>query len=142
MAKSGGGGRLLLVVLLLGLGVAGAWNYRRNLEAEAAEHPRPYRTLADDEVEQLAAAYRSEIAEWEQRARNARAGSGEVRDRARLDERIQEFERAQRSGTRERAASRELALRRSELEKLEQEQRLRSGSENVLALHLRRLLTL
>jgi hypothetical protein len=133
---------MLLVVLLLGLGVGGAWNYRRNLDAEAAENPRPYRTLSDVEIAQLIAAYEGEIGEWETREGGARSTPGVVRERAHLEDRIREFERVQRSGARERAVGDDLLVRQIELEKLEEEQRLRSGSQDVLALHLRRLLTL
>jgi hypothetical protein len=143
MAKSGGGGGgLVLVVLLLALGVGGAWNYRRNLDAEAAEKPRPYRTLDDAEIAQLIEAYRGEIADWEARAAGARGRSGGVREGAHLDDRIREFERLQSAGMKERAVGDALVTRRIELERLEEEQRLRSGSEDVIALHLRRLLTL
>jgi hypothetical protein len=142
MAKSGGGGGWLLVVLVLALGVGGAWNYRRNLEAEAMESPRPYRTLSDVEIEQLITAYRSEIDEWAVRGGEARTRPSSVRERAHFEDRIREFERVQRAGARERAVDDQLVMRQVELEKLEEEQRLRSGSQDVLALHLRRLLTL
>ena len=132
----------MLVVLLLALGVGGAWNYRRNLDLEAAEHSRPYQALSDAEIDQLIAAYQDEISEWAARAGALRGASGGIRDRAHFDDRIREFERVQRSGAREREAGDGLRVRQIELEKLEQEQRLRSGSEDVLALHLRRLLTL
>jgi hypothetical protein len=141
MARSGGGGGILLVVLLLALGVGGAWNYRRNLDAEAAESPRPYRTLSDAEIEQLITAYEGEIGEWETREGGVRSTTGGVRDRAHFDDRVREFERVQRSGARVRAVGDELRVRQIELEKLEEEQRLRSDSQDVLALHLRRLLT-
>ncbi len=142
MAKSNAGSGLLVVVLLLGLLVGGAFNYRRNLEAETAERPRPYRTLSDAEVEQLIAAYRVEIEAWQGRVADTRDQTGGVRERAHLDARIREFERVHRSGRGERAVGQELAGRQIELEKLEEEQRLRSGSQDLVALHLRRLLTL
>lgn len=142
MAKSNAGSGLLVVVLLIGLLVAGAWNYRRNLDTETAENARPYRTLSDAEVEQLIAAYRVEVTQWRQQVAGTRGQSGGVRERAHLDERIREFERVHRAGRGERAIGQELAAREVELEKLEEEQRLRAGSQDVLALHLRRLLTL
>ena len=142
MAKSGGGGGMLLVVLVLALGVGGAWNYRRNLEAETAENPRPYRTLSDVEIGQLIAAYQGEIDQWQARQGGPERGSGAVRDRAHFEDQVREFERVQREGARGRALGGELLLRRIELEKLEEEQRLRSSSQGAVALHLRRLLTL
>ncbi len=142
MARSGGGGGMLLVVLLLALGVGGAWNYRRNLDAETADSPRPYRTLADAEIEQLIAAYQAEIREWQTKQGRVRSKPAGVRERAHFEDRIREFERVQRSGARERVERSEILTRRIELEKLEEEQLLRSSSEDVLALHLRRLLTL
>lgn len=133
---------MLLVVLLLALGVGGAWNYRRNLDAEAAESPRPYRTLSNAEIGDLIAAYQGEIDEWQAKQGGADRRSGAVRDRALFEDQIREFERVQREGARSRALGGELLLRRIELEKLEEEQRLRSSSQSTLALHLRRLLTL
>lgn len=137
-----GGGRLLSVVLLLGLLVGGAWNYRRNLEAEEAANRRPYRTLSDTELDQLIAAYRSEVDAWERRRQQLPSEAGGAREASRLDERIRAFERAQESGARRRAVSQELSSRQIALEKLEEEERLRADPGEVLAVHLRRLLSL
>ncbi|MEN8181608.1 MAG: hypothetical protein ABFS46_03625 [Myxococcota bacterium] len=140
MAKSNqGAAGLALVGLLLAASVAGAWNYRRNLEAEQAANPRPYRGYSDAELEQLSAAYRADVAQWQERWIASRAQGGGVRERAHLDERIEEFERTQQVGARQRALGEELSQRQAELARLEAEQQKRAAREDELALHLRRL---
>ena len=71
MGKGKGGSQVgLLLVLLAILGGVGAWNYQRNLEAEAAE-PRPYASYSDEQLVQLAAAYGGQVDQLEGRYEKA-----------------------------------------------------------------------
>jgi hypothetical protein len=139
--RSVGRGELAaLFALLLALSTAVAFNYERNLRKERAA--RPYHVYDDRELGRLISAYRAEVQAWEARHRSARgirpgAGAG-----IHLDERVQDFERAQRAGSRERGAAGELAEREGVLRDLEAEQRARSQEGPELGRFVRRLVAL
>jgi hypothetical protein len=136
--RSVGRGELAaLCALLLALSAAVAFNYERNLRKERAA--RPYQVYDDRELGLLIAQYRAEVRDWEAKhrsARGARAGSGAG---ARLDERVQDFQRARRAGERERNAAGELAVREGVLHDLEAEQRARAQDGPELGRFVRRL---
>jgi hypothetical protein len=136
-----GGGKFLLLVLIFAMGIGGAWNYRRNLAAEQGE-VRPYRSYGDADLEQLIEAYRSEVAGLEQRYESLRGQRAEEKGGVHFQDRVDDFERAQRAGTRVRATGASLSEGEAALRELEEEQRRRLAEADPLRLHLRRLLTL
>lgn len=130
---------VVLFALLLALGSVAAFNYERNLRAESAE--RPYHVYGDRDLDRLIAAYREEVEHSKAKHRSARAGGGGPGRGQAFDERVRDFERAQRAGTRQRDALGELAEREAMLRDLENEKRARRGGSD-LALFLRRLVAL
>jgi len=144
MANKGngaGGSFLLLLVLMLGIGAAGAWNYQRNLALEEQEKgEQAFKGYSDEDLEALAQAYRQEIEALDRRYSSARRGRTSARDEGLLAERVNEFERVQRSNDQLRNATAELAQREARLAEVTDEQRFRSGAASTqLMLHLGRL---
>jgi len=139
--RSVGRGELAaLFALLLALSSAVAFNYERNLRKESAA--RPYHVYDDRELDRLITAYRAEVQGWDAKhrsARGARAGSGQG---VHLDERVRDFERAQRAGTRERGAAGELAEQEGVLQDLEAERRARGQDGPKVGRFVRRLVAL
>jgi hypothetical protein len=130
---------VVLFALLLALSSVAALNYERNVRAENAE--RPYHVYGDRDLDRLIAAYREEVERSKSKHRSAREGAaGPGRGQA-FDERVRDFERAQRAGTRQRDALGDLAEREAMLRDLENEKRARRGGGD-LALFLRRLVAL
>jgi hypothetical protein len=137
----GGGGAMLLLVLLLCAGVGGAWNYQRNLALEEQKKgERPFNGYSDQDLAALAEAYRQEIDAFDRRYRASLQGRTQARDRGLLGERVNEFERVQRSNDRIREATAEVAQREARLADISAEQRYRAqaGSQSLI-LHLGRL---
>lgn len=123
---------LLLLVLVL---AGGGYNYWRNLQAEP---PRPYEAYGDAELGQLIAAYEGEVSQpgASPPAANGRpGGSGTL-----LQQRVDDFEDAQRRGNAHREAMGQIAGQEGVLRQLRDEQQARA--ESPLALHLRRLTTI
>jgi hypothetical protein len=129
---------LLLLVLVAGLG---AWNYRRNLEREAAEY-RPFRGYAEAELDALAEAYEQKKTTDTRRYEKAAARRVDARTKGYFDEQVREFERAQRVGEARKAAQEVLAESHTALELIEKEQRRRAQERDKLKLFLKRVLTL
>ena len=129
---------LAVLALLAGLG---AWNFFRNLHSEQQVF-RPYRSVSDAELEQLAEAYSAESERAGVRYGAAQSSGAEVRDHPLLGERLDEFERVRRRSER----TRELGARASELEStlgaLDEEMRIRDAERDRVALFLKRLLTI
>lgn len=126
---------LLLLVLLGALGGLGAWNYHRNVQAEAQEK-RPYRTLSDADLATLTAAYESEVEQLSARytrsqRKGAPAGAG--------GDEWGHFEAVQRHSRATREVGRHLAEQEASLEELRREQKRRDVDE--LEVFLKRLLT-
>jgi len=129
--------RLLpLAVLLAILGGAGAWNYQRALEAEAAT-PRPYRGFATVDLESLAGAYELELEALRRRA----AGAPATRTAAGSD-RFGEFERVQRESRAVRSLAREISEREIALAAIERERSQRVRESDRLGLFLRRVFSI
>lgn len=126
--------RLLpLAALLAILACAGAWNYQRALEAEAAT-PRPYGGYATADLESLAGAYESELEALRRRAAGApatrtAAGSG----------RYGEFERVQQQSRAVRSLAGEISERESALAAIERERSQRARESDRLGLFLQRV---
>ena len=95
---SGGGGGKLLLLGALGLAVvAGGWNYARNTAAEQATF-RPYKSYAQDDLEDMLRAYEAEIEVLQQRYSAASNSRATAEERATLNDRVREFERVQHYG--------------------------------------------
>jgi transcriptional regulator with XRE-family HTH domain len=127
-----------LLLLLLLLGGAGGWNYHRNLEAERAE-PRPYRGLAEADLEALAGALEAELDTWTRRYEAATGRKLAVHDGGLLAENVQEFERVQAISRDTREIGQRLSQTQGSLGRVRQEQRRRETERDRLRLHLRRL---
>jgi len=140
MESRGSSGRALLgaLVLLLVLGGAGAWNYRRNLAAEEAL-PRPWESYASADLEAMKKAYRQEIESYSKAWEAARRQRVEVRDRDLVGDAAREFDRVQDRTRRVRELRRELAERQAALEEIEEELRLRGELGVGWKLHWQRL---
>lgn len=137
-----GGALVVLLGAILALAAAGAWNYHRNLRAEAAaEAARPLSGYATADLEALAAAYRQEIEVHAARYAAARARGSEARDRAHLDQQVREFENVQRRSAATRAAGAALAEREAELRRIEEELQVRGDRRHGWDQFLARLLT-
>jgi hypothetical protein len=127
---------LPLVALLAILVGAGAWNYQRAVEAEAAI-PRPYGGYATADLDTLAGAYESELEALRRRAGRApatRAVSG--------SDRFGEFERVQRQSRAVRSLSREISERETALAAIERERSQRTRDSDRLGLFLRRVFSI
>lgn len=138
--RDAGGAVVPLLLVLLLLGGAGAWNYRRNLEAENAE-PRPYRGLREPDLAALGEAMEAEIQVYVDRYQQATGRKVQVRSPQLLDEQIREFERVQSISETTRQIGRELSEREGSLRRVRQEQRRREQERDRVALFLRRLLS-
>jgi len=97
---------LLLLLILCGYGV---WNYKRNLEAEAAI-PRPYKSYTEEQLDQLLGAYQGQVDALNQRYDAASGQRSGVRDAQLLGDAVDEFQRVQRNSR----AVRELGARASQ----------------------------
>lgn len=136
-------GKLLSVLLLLlAVAAAGGFNYHRNWKAEQQEQGnRPLGGYPTAGLESLADGYRAEIAALEARKAGASELAHEARDRTFLSERVQEFEKVQRSSARIRDLNGELGQREARLREVEQELEYRNRVESGgLQLHLSRLI--
>lgn len=127
MASGRAGSQILLLMVLLALlGGLGTWNYRRNVAAEEAEY-RPYRGYATEQVEQLLAAYREELAAAEAGRQRAARVRVDVRDGGLVGEQVREFERVQRASRSKRAWGSRVAELEVAVEELEEERARRGG---------------
>ncbi len=127
------------ILILVLLGGAGAYNYRRNQAAEEQKAARVYKSYSDAEIAALIEAYEQEIETLESRYDAAKSRSLETRSGSLIDERIEDFERAQKAGSSTRSMGAVVAQKESILRELRREQSLRGSSGGDLMLHLRRL---
>lgn len=140
MARGRSGNLGLLLILLVVLAGAGGWNYHRNYQAEIAERSASRFSGYDTEgLEQLAAAYRSELDVYRSQYRTLEGGRVSVRNTTGVGEGIEQFERVRRSGDRLRAVKTELATREARVAEIEQELATRRSAASGLRLHLERL---
>jgi hypothetical protein len=124
----------LLILLLALLCGAGAWNYRRNLEAEA-KVPRPYRSYTEAQLDQLITASRASLEGLVARYERASGNSIQARDAGFAGDQIKEFERVQSASRSVRALGYEVSEAEGLLRELEAEKRRRSDSALMLILH-------
>ena len=130
----------ILLVLLLALGGAGAYNYHRNLEAEA-KVPRPYRGYSDADLTALLEAYQEEVKGQGSRYEAARSQKTTRGEGVYFDEKVRDFERARERSAQTRALAAEVAQNEKVLRDLEREQALRDKDRDPTQVFLRRLLT-
>lgn len=132
-----GGSLGKLVVLLLILAGFGTWNYRRNVEAEAAQ-PRPYRSYSDAQLEALLEAYGQQAEQLDERyaaAARQRARSGDVQL---LGEAVEQFERVQRASRAQRELGARAAQEQASVKAIEQELALRARMGGPITTFLKR----
>ena len=142
MEKRGFGVAIPILVLLVILGAAGEYNYKRNEAAEEREAPRNYIGYSDSEIASLIEAYEQEVEALESHHRTARDRRVETRSGGLLDEQIGEFERAQNAGASTRSIGADAARKEQVLRELRKEQSLRGSGADSLKVHLRRLVAI
>jgi hypothetical protein len=135
--KKKSGRRFLLRLLLVLLCGVGAWNYRRNVEAEAAV-PRPYRSYSEAQLDQLIAASRASLDGLVARYEKVSGHSIQARDQAFAGDQIKEFERVQSVSRSVRGLGYEISESEGLLRELEAEKGRRGDS--AVGLFLRRVL--
>jgi hypothetical protein len=131
-------GQKLLILLLALLCGASAWNYRRNLEAEA-KLPRPYRSYSEAQLEQLISASRASLEGLVARYERVSGNSIQARDQGFVGDQIKEFERVQNMSRSVRALGYEISESEGLLRELEAEKRRRGDS--AVGVFLRRVFT-
>jgi hypothetical protein len=136
--KKKSGRRFLLTLLLALLCGAGAWNYRRNVEAEAAV-PRPYQSYSEAQLDQLIAASRASLDGLVARYEKVSGHSIQARDQGFVGDQIKEFERVQSLSRSVRGLGYEISESEGLLRELEAEKRRRGDS--AVSLFLRRVFT-
>lgn len=133
---------MLLLILLAGLIGGGAWNYQRNLAVEAAEF-RPYRTLADADLNTLLTATEAEAKRLDARYESARGQRASTRIQGtHTEERLRDFERVQAHGRAVRSIGHQASELGATLDALRAEQARRAGEGDAMQVFLRRVLTL
>ena len=129
------------LILLVILCAAGGWNYHRNTLIDDAV-PRPYRTYTDEELDQLASAYQDEVEVQMARYRNSKVSANvAVRDEGLLEERIGEFERAQRASKQRRDRAYKVTDNQILVEQLAKEQVVRERDRPIYKMIFRRVTT-
>jgi hypothetical protein len=128
-----------IAILLVILCAAGGWNYHRNAVIEDSA-PRPYRTYSDEELDQLASAYRDEVEIQMARYRNSTASANvAVRDVGLLEDQIDEFERVQRLSKKRKESAYQVTENQILVEQLAQEQVARERDRPIYKMILRRV---
>ena len=133
-----------LVLLILVLGVAGGWNYHRNLQFEkATEGLRPYQAYSVEDLESLRSAYAGELngvrADLDSAKRNRARG---VRDVGSIAGNVEQFQRTTRASSAIRMAAANVAQREDQIKELERELDMRSRFGEGLDRHFKRLTTI
>ena len=130
-----------IMLLLLVLVVAGGWNYHRNSVIENAV-PRPYRGYSDDELDQMISAYQGEVEIQMARYRSAgNLNKMEIQGGGLLEDRIDEFERAQRASQKRRDRAYKVTDNQILVEQLAKEQMARDRDRPVYKMIFRRVTT-
>jgi hypothetical protein len=129
-----------LILLAILCAICG-WNYHRNAVIENAV-PRPYRGYSDEELHQLISAYQEEVEI--QMADYRRAGNANqvvLREGGLLEERIGEFERAQRASRERRDRAYKVTDNQILVEQLAKEQMTRDMNRPIYKMIFRRITT-
>ncbi len=129
------------MLLLLILVVAGGWNYHRNAVIENAV-PRPYRGYSDEELDQMISAYQGEVEVQMARYRSAgNVNKVEVQGGGLLEDRIDEFERAQRASQARRDRAYKVTDNQIVVEQLAKERVIRERDRPIYKMIFRRATT-
>ena len=129
------------LILLVILGAAGGWNYHRNTQIDNAVL-RPYRNYADEDLQQLISAYRSEVEVQMERYRNdPSAKTVSVRDAGLLGDQIEEFERVQRASKQRQESAYRVTENQILAEQIAKELVARERDRPIYKLIFRRLTT-
>jgi hypothetical protein len=139
-SEAGESVKALLLLLLLLVGGA-AFNYHRNLQAEARE-PRPYRGYSEQELNDLLEAYEGRKEGQSVRYEAQASRRVDARHKAYFDEQVREFERVQRAHRAKVEARDALAATQVVVKQIRAEQAKRDGERDKLMLFLRRAFTL
>jgi len=138
MAKKQGNQVILLLVMLGLISGAGAWNYKRNVELEAAS-PRPYRSYSLADLEALKSAYSGETEKHRDHYRAVSSRKVKVRNNQMLDMQVEEFERVQRIGQNKRDIAGVYAKNQVQLDEVQAEITQRASEGEGWKRHLARL---
>jgi hypothetical protein len=138
MAKEKGNHVVALLVLLGLIAGAGSWNYRRNVEIEAAA-PRPYGSYSVEDLESLKNAYESETSKYKDHYQTASSRKVAVRDGGLIGDQVVEFERVQRISQSKRAIASDYAKNQVQLDEVLAEIAHRAQIGEGWKLHLARL---
>lgn len=137
-----GRGVVALLLLLAILAGAGAWNYRRNSQAEEEEGYRPFRGYTDEAIAQLIEAYEDDHERTSERFEAAASRRVNAEGKAYFGEQVQEFERVQRASKNTRALRDEIAESQTSLKLLREEASRRAREKQKLKVFFDRLLTI
>ncbi len=138
-AQAGGGVAGLFLILLLMVGGL-AFNYHRNVQAEAQED-RPYRGYATEDLESLLAAYEGRQGAQSARYEAAAGRRAKAEGKAYFDEQVREFERVQRVHRRAAERRDQLAGTQVVVKQIKKELAKREGEGDALALFMKRAFT-
>ena len=139
--RSEAGGSVVSAVVLLGVLVGlGAWNFKRNLDAEAEVY-RPFRSYSDQEVSDLRAATEAQNDRDSARHQRAAGRKVSVQGKDYYAEQVGEFERVQRISQEKRALRDRVAGSQATLKLLQAEERQRAAERQKWRLFLKRVFT-
>jgi len=130
----------LLLLLAIAAG-AGAWNYNKNVEAEDDVY-RPFKGYTDQALADLRGAYESRQTTDKQVFEKVTNRRVSAQGKEYFDQQIQEFERVQRVHAGKQEVKARMAESQTTLKLLKEEQGLRAGESDRVALFLKRLLTI
>jgi hypothetical protein len=133
---------ILILALLVGLGAAGEYNYKRNQAAEEASGGRKYRGYSDAEIASLIRAYEREVETLEARYDAAKSREIQTRGGGLIDQQVEEFERTRKQSAATRSMGADVAQKEAVLRELRREQSMRGGDPDGLMLHLKRLVSI
>jgi hypothetical protein len=130
--------------VILGLAAAGgAYNYHRNADLEEQAEFRPYGSIADADLEVLAAAYEQELETLRDRFTRMGGASASDSGSSLIGDRVRDFERSQKSNDHRVGLRREILEREVTMQKIQKElQRRRVGTDGSWMRFLRRVTTI
>jgi len=129
------------LILLAILCAAGGWNYHRNAQIDDAV-PRPYRGYSDEELQQLISAYQNEVdIQLAHYRKHAGAQQVDVQGGGLLEDRIDEFERAQRASRQRKERAYQVTENQILVEQLAKEKMARDMDRPVYKMIFRRVTT-
>jgi hypothetical protein len=132
--KSQLGALLLLLAVLMGYG---AWNYQRNLEAEA-KLVRPYRSYSDEQLVQLLEAYEGQAGALSARYERQAKRRSNTREVEAIGEGIDQFAAVQRASRKTRELGAQLSQEEASLGAIREEQAYRAKMGSGIQAVLRR----